>query len=124
MDDSDRVLFHVDDPSGGIARKLAEGLTTTIFPGEHAMISVVRIAPGAEGQRHSHPEEQWGLLLQGSATRYQGDHSFELCPGNIWRTPPGVEHTIKAGPDGAVVIDVFAPIREAYLKPGEGFGES
>ena len=124
MADNERVLFHVDDPDGGIARTLAEGLTTTIFPGEKAMISVVRIAPGAIGQRHSHPEEQWGLMLEGSATRYQGDTQFELRKGNIWRTPPGVEHTIKAGPEGAVVIDIFAPIREAYLKPGEGFGES
>lgn len=124
MTESERVLFHVDDPTGGIARKLAEGLTTTIFPGEKAMISVVRIDPHAEGPRHSHPEEQWGFLLEGSATRFQGDEAFDLRPGNIWRTPPNVEHAIKAGSEGAVVIDVFSPIREAYLKPGEGFGNT
>jgi quercetin dioxygenase-like cupin family protein len=119
---TDRVLFHIDDPAGGIDRKLAEGITTTIFPGQNAMLSVVRLAPEAEGTRHAHAEEQWGLLLEGSATRYQGDEAFEVGPGHIWRTPSNVPHTIKAGPEGAVILDVFAPVREAYLQPGEGFG--
>ena len=121
---TEKTLFHLDDPAGGIPRVLAEGLTTTVFPGDQAMLSVVRLAPNAEGTRHSHPEEQWGVLLEGSATRYQGDEVFEVGPGHFWRTPGGVEHTVKAGPEGAVILDVFAPVREAYLKPGEGFGES
>jgi len=29
---------------------------------------------------------------------------------------------MKAGPDGIRVLDIFAPVREEYLKPGEGFG--
>lgn len=122
MPADDIELYNVDDPAGGIARKLAEGITTTIFPGEKAMISVVRLEPNSEGTLHSHPEEQWGILLEGSATRFQDGASFEVTKGNIWRTPPNAEHTIRAGADGAVIIDVFAPIREEYLKPGEGFG--
>ncbi len=121
MATNDIELFHIESADGGIARKLAEGITTTIFPGEQAMISVVRLEPFAEGQRHAHPEEQWGILLKGSATRFQGDKQFEVKEGNIWRTPPNAEHTIKAGSEGAVIVDVFAPIRQAYLKPGEGF---
>ena len=86
------------------------------------MLSVVRLDPGAQGTLHSHPEEQWGVMLQGSATRIQGEDRFEVKEGHFWRTPPNVEHTITAGPHGAVILDVFAPIRAAYLSPGEGFG--
>ena len=121
MDDG-RVLFHVDSAEGGIARQLAEGVSTTIFPGEQAMVSIVRVEPNAEGTLHSHPEEQWGMLLSGSATRVQGDGSFDIVPGSLWRTPGGVPHTIKAGPEGAVILDIFAPPRAAYLTPGAGFG--
>lgn len=119
----ERDLFHIDSAEGGIARQLAEGVSTTIFPGEQAMVSVVRVEPNAEGTLHHHPEEQWGMLISGSATRVQGDGSFEIVPGSLWRTPGNVPHTIKAGPEGAVILDIFAPPREAYLKPGAGFGD-
>ena len=48
------------------------------------------------------------------------DHPVKA--GDFWRTPGGVSHTFRAGPDGAVVFDVFAPPREEYRKPGQGFG--
>ncbi len=121
---SDKVeKYRLDSPEGGIFRKLADGLTTRIFPGEKAMLSVVTIEPDAMGKMHSHPEEQWGVVLEGSATRYQGDIEFEITEGDVYRTPPNVLHTMKAGPEGAVVLDIFAPVREEYLKPGEGFGD-
>jgi quercetin dioxygenase-like cupin family protein len=115
-------LFRIDDPAGGIPRLLAKGMETTLFQGEKAMVSVARLEPGSEGTPHSHPEEQWGFCLEGSAIRYQGDEVVEVRAGHFWRTPPDVVHTIKAGPEGALIVDIFAPPREAYLKPGSGFG--
>ena len=115
-------FFNIEDRDNGIVRKLSDGITTRIFPGDQAMISVVRLEPGAEGKVHHHPEEQWGYMIEGSATRFQGDQQISVKAGDFWRTPANVPHTIKAGPHGAVVFDVFAPPRDAYLKPGEGFG--
>lgn len=117
-------LFNLDSDKGGIFRQLAEGMTTTIFPGEQAMLSVVRIDPHAMGQMHKHPEEQWGVMLEGSATRYQDEVEFLIRKGDIWRTPPHAMHTMKAGPEGAVVLDFFAPVRKEYLSPGAGFAGS
>lgn len=114
-------FFNLDDAKGGVPRTLAEGLTTTVFAGDQAMLSVVRFEPGREGTLHHHPEEQWGVCLDGSGVRYQGDDAVEVKKGDFWRTPGGVPHTMRAGPDGLVVLDVFAPPREAYRKPGEGF---
>ena len=31
------------------------------------------------------------------------------------------EHGIIGGPEGAVIIDIFAPARPEYTKPGHGF---
>ena len=121
---SERWHFNIDSPEGGIPRELAPGLTTTIFPGEHAMFSVVRLEPGAKGTRHHHPEEQWGYCISGSGTRFQGDDVVEVKEGDFWRTPGNVPHTMEAGPDGMVVLDVFAPPRAAYAKPGSGFASS
>jgi quercetin dioxygenase-like cupin family protein len=115
------TFFNFADLSEGIARTLAQGIETRVFPGEQAMFSVVSFEPGSEGSIHSHPEEQWGVLLEGSGTRIQDGIDVPVGPGDFWRTPGGVEHGFKAGPDGAKVLDVFAPPREAYRKAGAGF---
>jgi quercetin dioxygenase-like cupin family protein len=120
-----RHEFHnLDDESGGLFRELAPGLTTRIFAGEQAMLSIVTIAPNAEGTLHHHPEEQWGVLLEGSAIRVQGDEEIPVRKGDFWRTPGHVPHTMRAGPDGARVLDIFSPPRAEYRKPGKGFGQS
>jgi quercetin dioxygenase-like cupin family protein len=117
--------FHnVHDESQGLARELAPGVTTRIFPGEQAMLSVVTIAPHGAGTLHSHPEEQWGMLLEGSAVRIQGGEEIAVSKGDFWRTPGGIEHTMRAGPEGCKVLDIFAPPREAYRKAGQGFASA
>lgn len=115
-------VFNLHDAAQGIARKLGEGITTRIFPGDQAMLSVVRIAPHSTGAPHSHPQEQWGVLLEGACVRIQGGAEVAMKAGDFWRTPGGVEHTIIAGSDGAVILDVFSPPRGEYKKAGSGFG--
>ncbi len=123
MTDNDQDwVFNLHDETQGIPRKLAEGITTRIFPGDQAMISVVRIAPHSEGTLHSHPQEQWGVLLEGECVRIQGGEEVHVEAGDFWRTPGGVEHSVRTGDVGAVVLDVFAPPRDEYREAGEGFG--
>ena len=114
-------FFNIDDLSQGINRELAPGLATRIFVGDQAMLSVLKLEPNAKGQIHSHPEEQWGVLLEGSGTRLQGDEEFPVKAGDFWRTPGGIPHGFIAGDEGARVIDIFSPPREEYKKAGSGF---
>ncbi len=115
--------FHnIDVADDAIVRELAEGLSAHIYLGDQAMISVVTAAPGKGGNLHDHPEEQWGLCLEGSGVRVQGDAEVPFGKGDFWRTPGGVPHTIKAGADGCRILDIFAPPRDEYRKPGSGFG--
>ncbi len=117
-------FFNLSDTSQGIARQLGEGLATRVFPGEQAMLSLVTIAPNAQGKLHSHPEDQWGVLLEGSGVRTQGGEEVPVKVGDFWRTPGGVPHSFRGGPAGAKVLDVFAPPREEYRKAGSGFGSA
>lgn len=114
-------FFNLDELKGGMDRTLAPGLATTIFSGEQAMISVVRFEPGAKGEIHHHPEEQWGICRKGSGVRIQDGHRINVQAGDFWLTPGGVPHGMEAGPDGMVVIDFFAPPRGAYKSEGTGF---
>lgn len=114
--------FHnLDNPEDGLFRELTDGVTTRIFAGEQAMLSVVTIAPHTQGTLHHHPEEQWGVLLEGTAVRIQGDEEIPVKKGDFWRTPGGVPHTMRAGPEGARVLDIFSPPRPEYRVAGKGF---
>ncbi len=115
-------FFNIDDPAQGIFRQLAEGITTRVFPGEQAMLSLVRCEANTAGSIHSHPEEQWGMCLEGSGVRIQDGIDVPFKKGDFWRTPGGVEHGIRVGSDGAIVLDIFAPPRAEYKKSGSGFG--
>ena len=119
---SKQNFFNLDDTTQGILRELAPGLTTRIFVGDQAMLSVVTIEPNAEGQVHSHPQEQWGVLLEGDAIRIQDGEEIPVKAGDFWRTPGGVPHGLRAGPQGARVLDIFSPPRDEYRKAGSGFG--
>ena len=86
------------------------------------MLSVVTIAPNAEGVMHHHPEEQWGVLLEGSAIRFQGDEAIQVKQGDFWRTPGNVPHTMRAGPEGARVLDISARRGRSTKRRGRGLG--
>lgn len=117
-------VFQLNGDPRAIQRKLGEGITTSIFPGENVMLSVVRIAPHSAGSIHSHPEEQWGVLLEGKCTRIQNGEEIEAVAGEFWCTPGGVSHGVRTGAEGAVVLDIFSPPRAEYRKSGEGFGNA
>jgi len=120
---SQKDEFHnLERPDDGLLRELAAGVTTRIFAGEQAMLSVVSMAPNAQGTLHHHPEEQWGVLLAGSGVRVQGGEEIPVRQGDFWRTPGNVPHTLRAGADGCRVLDIFAPPRAEYRKAGKGFG--
>lgn len=116
-------FFNMGDLARGIQRKLSDGVDTSIFVGDNVMVSFVQCKPGGRGKLHSHPEEQWGVLLEGSGKRTQGGEVISVKKGDFWRTPGGVEHTFEAGPDGATVLDIFSPPRDEYRTAGSGFGK-
>ena len=62
------------------------------------------------------------MLLEGVAVRIQDGEESAVKAGDFWRTPGGVPHGLRAGPQGARVLDIFSPPRDEYRKAGSGFG--
>jgi quercetin dioxygenase-like cupin family protein len=85
--------------------------------GEAITMAVVELAPGAVVPEHHHHQEQLGICIQGSVRFRVGDEVRELGPGGTWRVPPDTPHQVQAGPDGAIAIDVFSPIRADWDFP-------
>ena len=47
------------------------------------MLSVVCLDPGCESELHSHLQEQWGILLQGSGVRIQDWEETTVLAGDF-----------------------------------------
>ena len=91
-----------------------ERIAARSLHGEELTLSVVELDPGAVVAEHSHPNEQLGIVLRGSMDFRVADERRQLGPGGMWLIPAHTPHEATAGPDGAVVIDVFAPPRDDW----------
>ncbi len=107
---------------GGILRELAPGVTARVFPGVHAMLSVVTLEPHSTSPVHAHPNEQWGVCLEGEWIRIQDGREYHVKAGEFWQTPPNVPHGGRTLDRRCVILDIFAPPREEYRQPGRGLG--
>ena len=98
-----------------------DGIVARTVEGERITLAIVELAPNTPLARHSHPHEQLGMVIEGAMIFTVGDEMKTLGPGETWTIPGGVEHEATAGPDGAVVVDVFSPPRDDWhaLQPFE-----
>jgi quercetin dioxygenase-like cupin family protein len=104
-------FIHFDDV---LPYTLAAGVEGRPLFGSDAMINVIEFEPGATIPLHSHPHEQLGIVLRGMQALVVDGVARELGPMEGYALPGGIEHSAHCGPDGATVIDIFAPVREDY----------
>ena len=90
------------------------GVLARVVHGERLTLAVVELDPRSVVSEHSHENEQLGIVLRGTVTFRVGDETRELEPGATWRIPSNTPHEVHAGPEGAVVIDVFGPPRDDW----------
>ena len=90
------------------------GVAVRAVHGERITLGVVELEPNSVVPEHSHENEQLGIVLSGSLTFRVGDESRELGPGGTWCIPANTRHEVTTGPQGAVVLDVFAPTRDDW----------
>ena len=96
--------------------ELADGVTAKPLFGETAMLNLVELEPGAVVPLHSHPHEQLGVVLRGLLVLTVDGVEHPLGPMHACVLPGGIEHSARAGPEGATMLDAFQPVREDYLE--------
>jgi quercetin dioxygenase-like cupin family protein len=106
------VVKHADGktstPESGLKRRVL-AYNEKLFLVEHEMVK------GWVGTMHSHPHDQIVYAVHGHLkVTFQGK-TFEIRTGDTFVVRGGVEHGACALED-SLVIDVFTPWREDYLK--------
>jgi quercetin dioxygenase-like cupin family protein len=103
-------------PAGhGSRHEIFPGVTIRTTAGRAMMLSVVTLEPGSVVTEHAHPHEQMGYLISGKLEFTVGGLTRLLGPGDAWKIPGGVLHSVRALNGPALALDVFDPIREDYL---------
>ena len=75
--------------------------------GERITLAIVELAPNAVVPEHRHAAEQLGMVIRGQMHFTVDGETRDLGPGGTWRILGDRPHDVVAGPEGAVVIDVF-----------------
>lgn len=91
-----------------------EGLIARPVEGEQSTLAVIELEPNVSVPEHSHANEQLGVLISGSMTFTVGGEVKTLGPGETWRILGQVPHSVVSGPDGAVLVESFAPRRDDW----------
>ena len=82
--------------------------------GERITLAIVELAPHAVVPEHRHAAEQLGMVIRGQMHFTVDGETRDLGPGGTWRILGDRPHDVVAGPEGAVVIDVFTPVRSDW----------
>jgi quercetin dioxygenase-like cupin family protein len=91
--------------------RIWDGVSGRVVDGSEATLAVIELDADAVVPEHSHANEQLGVLISGSLVFRIGDERRELGPGGMWLIPPYVPHDVRGGPEGAVLVEAFAPRR-------------
>ncbi len=101
-------------PSECARRQLFPGVAARLIWGQRLMLSLVEFEPGAVVQRHNHPNEQIGTVIEGEAEFVVGGQRRLLRAGDMYVIPAGVEHEVRAVGGRVRALDAFHPPREEY----------
>ena len=107
-------LYNCYNIEQGIHHELIKGVNAQVFLGSKSMLSLVQVDPHTQGKIHSHPEEQWGFLLEGKCVRIQDGIEVPVKIGDFWYTPSNVQHGIRSEKEPVVILEFFSPVPPQY----------
>lgn len=72
--------------------------------GDRMIVGLMRMKAGTGAEPHSHPNEQWIYILEGTFNAVIGGRPIEAKPGTVVYIPADTIHAGKASADGDVVF--------------------
>jgi quercetin dioxygenase-like cupin family protein len=72
--------------------------------GDRMIVGLMRMAAGTGAEPHSHPNEQWIYILEGTFQAKIGDKQLEAKPGSVLYVPANVVHSGKATQEADAVF--------------------
>lgn len=96
--------------------KIAEGIERQMIVGEKLMICRLRFAPFVATTEHDHPHEQMTIVERGRVKFFIEGKERLAVAGDVLHFPPLCWHGATMLDEEVILIDIFSPIREDFLK--------
>jgi quercetin dioxygenase-like cupin family protein len=72
--------------------------------GDRMIVALMRMAAGTGAEPHSHPNEQWIYILEGTFRANVDGQDIEAKPGSVIYIPADTIHSGRATPEADVVF--------------------
>jgi quercetin dioxygenase-like cupin family protein len=112
---------HTDWSSVPVER-VEEGIERQMIVGERMMICRLRFAPRVVTPPHEHPHEQMTLVERGRVLFTIGDEERIAEAGDVHHYPPGSWHGATMLDEEEILVDIFSPLREDFLRASRLYG--
>jgi quercetin dioxygenase-like cupin family protein len=94
-------LARVNRIKGGPDYSSVEG---GVVEGDRMIVALMRMPAGTGAETHSHPNEQWIYILEGTFQGEIAGKAFEAKPGTVVYVPADAMHSGRATADADVVF--------------------
>ena len=102
------------------AEQMNSQVRRQMFHTETMTVARVALAKGATVPEHLHTNEQISMIESGKMKFVLAGVQTLLSPGDMLRIPPNVPHWVEAIED-SVVVDLFSPRREDWIRGDDGY---
>ncbi len=68
------------------------------------IVGLMRMPAGTGAEPHSHPNEQWIYILEGTLAATVGGRKIDARPGSLLYVPANTVHSVKVSPDADVLF--------------------
>ncbi len=76
----------------------------SVVEGDRMIVGLIRMPAGTGAEPHSHPNEQWIYVLEGTFRAQVGGKDLTVAPGSVLYIPANVVHSGKATPERDLVF--------------------
>ena len=110
------AMFQHLDWSTLPVESIAEGINRQMVTGDRLMVCRLTIAARTVTPIHSHVHEQMTLVERGRADFFIEGQKRTAKAGDVLLFPSGIQHGATMLDEEVVLVDIFSPPREDFLR--------
>ena len=95
--------------------RLGELIYRKHLHGFRVTVAQFKLLKGSIVKPHAHVHEQVSIVVMGRLKFVVGNETYIAEPGDVVHIPPNTMHSVEALED-SLVIDVYSPIRDDWLR--------
>lgn len=96
--------------------ELVPGSLSHIVTTKNMLVSFLTMKAGSVFNLHTHPQEQFMIVIEGFCDEVIGDKIYRVEAGEVIHLPAGIPHGAFLRDIDCKAIDIFVPSREDYVQ--------